>query len=81
MFTKPQKKIRRKNTYSNYIRQFKRVTNADTAYQNYNDKRIQDEKTNHKDIIIRELHNLYIYIRVRFIEFSFYTYKFLTNFF
>ncbi len=44
MFTKPQKKIRRKNTYSNYIRQFKRVTNAEAAYQNYNDKRIQDEK-------------------------------------
>ncbi len=47
------KKFIKKNTYSNYVRQIKRVTNTDTAYQNYKDKRIQDEKTNHKYIIIK----------------------------
>ncbi len=45
--------IRRKNTYSNYVHQIKRVTNTDTAYQNYKDKRIPDEKTNHKYNIIK----------------------------
>ncbi len=51
--------IRRKNTYSNYVHQIKRVINAKAAYQNYYNKRIQDEKTNHKDIVIKELHNLF----------------------
>ncbi len=56
--------IRRKNTYSNYVHQIKCVTNTDIAYQNYKDKRIQDEKTNHKDIIIKEWHNIYIYVYI-----------------
>ncbi len=51
--------IRRKNIYSNYVSQIKRVTNTDTTYQNYKDKQIQDEKQITINIIIKKWHNFY----------------------